>query len=100
MQVIKSNRLNRFSINGKGVQEELFLNNNDLNWPLDAEAILRWDSDTASGGLMHEQPSKGIDSILSFVSSVGASHRIDLFSFQKFEMHVNGCQWTSMLGCM
>jgi hypothetical protein len=67
-----SNRLNSFSINGQGVLEELFFNNNDLNWPLDAEAIWRWDSDTASSGLMHEQPSKGIDSILSFVSSVGA----------------------------
>jgi hypothetical protein len=63
-----SNRLNRFSINGQGVQEELFFNNNDLNWPLDAEAIWRWDSDTASSGLMHEQPSKGIDAILSLLA--------------------------------
>jgi hypothetical protein len=39
--------------------------------------------------LMHEPPSQGIDSILSFVSSVGVWHRIDLFSFQKFEVHVN-----------
>jgi hypothetical protein len=66
-----SNRLNRFGINGQGVREELFFNNDDLNWPLDAEAIWRWESDAADSGLMHEPPSQGIDSILSFVSSVG-----------------------------
>ncbi|KAH9544537.1 hypothetical protein CY35_13G126700 [Sphagnum magellanicum] len=78
-----SNRLNRFGINGQGVREELFFNNDDLNWPLDAEAIWRWESDAADSGLMHEPPSQGTDSILSFACEAVNILSIRIQQFQR-----------------